>query len=141
MPKFIPGVGKSFLFELPVVPEQRGNLTFVEGRRHIPFAIERIYYLYDIPTGATRAGHAHKALEQVLIAISGSFTVTIDDGENSEDFLLNRPNAGLYIGPMLWRVIKNFSSNAICLALASKPFDEGDYYRSYDAFKQAVEKI
>jgi oxalate decarboxylase/phosphoglucose isomerase-like protein (cupin superfamily) len=134
------GVGKSFVFDLPVIPEQRGNLTFAEGRRHVPFAIERIYYLYDVPSGATRAGHAHKTLEQVLIAISGSFTVIVDDGARAEHFLLNRPHVGLYIGPMLWRVIENFSSNAVCLALASKPFEEVDYYRSYEAFKQAVGK-
>jgi hypothetical protein len=134
------GIGKSFLLDMPVIPEPRGNLIFIEARRHVPFAIERIYYLYDVPSGATRAGHAHKTLEQVLIAISGSFTVIIDDGARSEHFLLNRPHVGLYIGPMLWRVIENFSSNAVCLALASKPFEEADYYRSYEIFKQAVGK-
>jgi oxalate decarboxylase/phosphoglucose isomerase-like protein (cupin superfamily) len=141
MRKVTGGVGKFFLLELPIVPEQRGNLTFVEAWRHVPFAIERIYYLYDVPSGATRAGHAHKTLEQVLIAISGSFTVILDDAGRAEHFLLNRPHMGLYIGPMLWRVIENFSSNAVCLALASKPFEEADYYRSYEAFKQAVRKI
>jgi oxalate decarboxylase/phosphoglucose isomerase-like protein (cupin superfamily) len=140
MMRNVADVGKFFLVNFPVIPEQRGNLTFVEGRRHVPFRIERIYYLYDVPSGATRAGHAHRTLEQVLIAISGSFTVIVDDGERIEHFLLNRPQVGLYIGPMLWRVIENFSSNAVCLALASKPFEEADYYRSYETFKQALSK-
>src|ERR1700730_14866098 len=134
------GPGKVFLLELPVVPDRRGNLTFIEESRHVPFDIKRVYYLYDVPAGAKRAGHAHKALEQVLIAISGSFTVIVDDGMEEKRFTLNRPNVGLHIGPSLWRLIDNFSSNGICLALASMPFDEADYYRSYEAFKQAIGK-
>jgi mannose-6-phosphate isomerase-like protein (cupin superfamily) len=134
------GPGKVFTVQLPVVLDRRGNLTFIEEFRHVPFAIKRIYYLYDVPAGATRAGHSHKELEQVLIAISGSFTVVVDDGVEARSFYLNHPNEGLYIGPSLWRVIENFSSNAVCLALASMPFDEGDYYRSYEAFKRSLAK-
>jgi WxcM-like, C-terminal len=130
--------GNAFVLELPVIPDVRGKLTFIESFRHVPFDIKRVYYLYDVPTAATRAGHAHKELEQLLIAVSGSFNVRIDDGFKETIFTLNRPNVGLYVGPSLWRVIDNFSSNAVCLVLASQPYDETDYYRSYEAFKQAL---
>jgi hypothetical protein len=126
------------LIELPVVSDPRGNLTFIEGGRHIPFEIKRVYHLYDVPGGASRAGHAHRMLQQVLIAMSGSFDVTLDDGYSKKKFHLNRSYQGLYIPAMVWRDIDNFSSGAVCLALASTCFDEADYYRDYATFVQAV---
>lgn len=126
------------IIELPRVPDARGNLTFVESGRHLPFEFRRVYYLYDVPGGASRAGHAHKALHQMLIAMSGSFDVVLDDGRESRTFHLNRSYYGLYIPPMVWREINNFSSGAVCMALASDFYDEADYYREHDAFVTAV---
>lgn len=124
--------------ELPVISDRRGNLTFLEGNRHVPFDIKRIYYLYDVPGGAHRAGHAHKKLHQVLIAMSGSFDVSLDDGFSKTRFHLNRSYQGLYIPPMVWRDIDNFSSGAVCMAVASEWFDEADYYREYEDFLGAA---
>ena len=129
---------KCKLIELPKVQDERGNLTFIEECRHVPFDIKRVYYLYDVPGGASRAGHAHKNLQQFLVAISGSFDVILDDGQTKAKFQLNRSYYGLYIPSMIWREIDNFSSGAVCLALASEYFDETDYYRNYDEFIQAV---
>lgn len=126
------------LIDLPKVYDERGNLTFIEGCQHIPFDIKRVYYLYDVPGGASRAGHAHKNLQQFLVAMSGSFDVMIDDGQNKTKFHLNRSYYGLFIPSMIWREIDNFSSGAVCLALASEYFDEADYYRNYDEFTQVV---
>jgi dTDP-4-dehydrorhamnose 3,5-epimerase-like enzyme len=126
------------LIELPKIEDPRGNLTFIENDRHIPFEIKRVYYLYDVPGGALRAGHAHKTLHQFLIAMSGSFDVTVDNGQNKTKFHLNRSYYGLYIPPMAWREIDNFSSGSVCLALASDFFSEADYYRQYSEFKSAV---
>ena len=126
------------LIDLPRINDPRGNLTFVESSRHIPFEIKRVYYLYDVPGGAMRAGHAHKTLEQFLIAMSGSFDVTLDDGNHKMKFQLNRSYYGLYIPQMIWREIDNFSSGSVCLALASDFFDEEDYYRHYPEFVKAV---
>jgi dTDP-4-dehydrorhamnose 3,5-epimerase-like enzyme len=129
------------LINLPKINDPRGNLTFIENERHIPFEIKRVYYLYDVPGGSMRAGHAHKTLHQFLIAMSGSFDVTVDDGQQKMKFHLNRSYCGLYIPPMIWREIDNFSSGSVCLALASDLFDEADYYRQYPAFKNAVQDI
>ena len=126
------------LIDLPKVNDPRGNLTFIENDRHIPFDIKRVYYLYDVPGGALRAGHAHKTLHQFLIAMSGSFDITVDDGHHKMKFHLNRSYYGLYIPPMVWREIDNFSSGSVCLALASDFFDEADYYRQYSEFKKSV---
>ena len=126
------------LIELPRITDPRGNLTFVEGARHIPFEIKRVYYLYDVPGGAARAGHAHKTLEQFMVAMSGSFDVIIDDGFLKKRFHLNRSYYGLYIPPMVWREIDNFSSGSVCMALASDYYDESDYYRNYEEFLVAV---
>ena len=126
------------LIDLPKIDDPRGNLTFIESSRHIPFEIKRVYYLYDVPGGAMRAGHSHKTLEQFLIAMSGSFDVTLDDGNHKMKFQLNRSYYGLYIPQMIWREIDNFSSGSVCLALASDFFDEEDYYRHYPEFVKAV---
>lgn len=126
------------LIDLPKISDPRGNLTFVEGGRHIPFEIKRVFYLYDVPGGAERAGHAHKNLEQLLVSMSGSFDITLDDGTAKKTFHLNRSYYGLYVPPMIWRVIDNFSSGAVCLALASDYFDEEDYYRDYSEFVSAL---
>ena len=122
------------LIDLPVVEERRGNLTFVEGERHVPFPISRVYYLYDVPGGAARGGHAHRGLEQLIIAMSGSFDVILDDGFGKRLFHLNRSYFGLYVPPMVWRELDNFSSGSVCLVLASEYYDESDYYRDYDEF-------
>lgn len=126
------------LLELPVIHAPEGNLTFVEGRRHVPFEIARVYYMYDVPGGATRGGHAHQALEQVIIAMSGSFEVILDDGVDRRTVTLNRSYIGLYLPPMIWRELVNFSSGSVCMALASAYYDEGDYYRDYDQFRSAA---
>ena len=127
------------IIELPRVPDPRGNLTFIEGSRHVPFEIKRVFYLYDVPGGETRAGHALKTTDQFLVAVSGSFTVICDDGRIKHRFFLNRSYYGLYIPPLVWREIEDFSSGAVCLVLASEFYDEGDYYREYGDFSKAVE--
>jgi dTDP-4-dehydrorhamnose 3,5-epimerase-like enzyme len=126
------------LIELPRINDHRGNLTFIESGRHIPFEIKRTYYLYDVPGGATRAGHGHKALHQLMIAMSGSFDITLDDGFEKKVISLNRSYNGLYIPPMMWRDLDNFSSGAVCMVLASAFYDEGDYFRNYDDFLRAA---
>lgn len=126
------------LIELPKITDRRGNLTFIEEGRHIPFDIKRVYYLYDVPGGAVRAGHGHQALHQLMIAMSGSFDVTLDDGKNTRRFHLNRSYQGLYVPPMMWRDLDNFSSGAVCMVLASDFYDEADYYRDKDSFLAAA---
>ena len=127
------------LIELPKIADPRGNLTFIEGERHVPFEIKRVYYLYDVPGGATRGGHAHKELEQFIIAASGSFDVVLDGVFKRKTYQLNRSYHGLYIPKMVWREIVNFSSGAVCVVLASTHYDESDYYRDYDEYRRAVE--
>jgi hypothetical protein len=134
----MPRIEHCRLIELPKIHDPRGNLTFIEGGRHIPFEIKRAYYLYDVPGGASRAGHAHKTLEQLLIAITGSFSVTLDSGETRKAVHLNRSHVGLYIPSLIWREIDDFSSGAVCLVLASAPYAEADYFREYDDFLTAV---
>lgn len=131
-------LSKCKLIELPKVADQRGNLTFIEEDRHIPFLIKRVYYLYDVPGGETRGGHAHKQLHQFIIAASGSFDVILDDGFERKKFYLNRSYYGLYIPPMIWRELNNFSSGSICFVLASELYDEEDYIRDYETFKKMV---
>ncbi|MFA6173004.1 MAG: FdtA/QdtA family cupin domain-containing protein [Kiritimatiellales bacterium] len=126
------------IVNLPKISDPRGNLTFVEGGFHIPFAIERVYYLYDVPGGAERGGHAHKELQQLIIAMSGSFDVVLDDGTEKKRFHLNRSYYGLYVPTMLWRELDNFSSGAVCMVLASNQYDEEDYYRNYSKYLSAV---
>jgi hypothetical protein len=122
------------LIELPLVPDHRGNLTFIESNRHVPFPINRVYYLYDIPGGSVRAGHAHYELEQLLVPLAGSFDVLLDNGTERKTVTLNRPHIGLRISSMTWRELHNFSSGAVCLVLASTHYEEADYIRDYDEF-------
>lgn len=122
------------LVELPKITDPRGNLSFIEGGRHVPFDISRVYYLYDVPGGADRGSHAHKKLRQFIVAMSGSFDVLLDDGKERKRFHLNRSYYGLYVCPMMWRYLDNFSSGAVCMVLASDYYDENDYYRNYDDF-------
>jgi len=133
-------INKCKIIEFPIIHDSRGNLTFIENSRHIPFDIKRIYYLYDVPGGAERAGHAHKNLQQIIIAMAGSFDILLDDGYEKKKFHLNRSYYGLYIPPMIWRTIDNFSSGSVCLVLASDFYDENDYYRNYDDFIKNVRK-
>lgn len=128
------------LIELPRFNDHRGNLSFIESGRHIPFDIKRAYFLYDVPGGQSRAGHGHKALHQLMIAMSGSFDITLDDGFEKKVFSLNRSYNGLYIPPMMWRDLDNFSSGAVCMVFASDFYDEQDYFRNYDEFLYAVRK-
>lgn len=122
------------IIDLPKITDPRGNLTFIENGNHIPFTIQRVYYLYDVPGGAERGGHAHKGLYQLIIAMSGSFDVVLDDGRQKKRVHLARSNYGLYICPMIWRELDNFSSGSVCMVLASNKYDEYDYYRNYDEF-------
>lgn len=133
-------INKCQIFDLPRINDPRGNLTFVEANRHIPFDIRRVYYLYDVPGGAERGGHAHKALHQLIIAMSGSFDIHLDDGCAKKTIHLNRSYNGLYVCPMIWREIDNFSSGAVCMVLASDFYDEQDYYRDYTAFINDVNR-
>jgi dTDP-4-dehydrorhamnose 3,5-epimerase-like enzyme len=122
------------LITLPKILDPRGNLTFVEGNRHIPFDIKRVYYTYDVPGGEVRGGHAHRQLEQFIIAASGSFEVVLDDGLHRKSYFLNRSYYGLYIPRMIWRELVNFSSGSVCLVFASEYYEEADYYRDYREF-------
>lgn len=126
------------LIDLPKIADPRGNLTFIEGGRHVPFEIKRAYYLYDVPGGAERGGHAHKDLHQLIIAMSGSFDIVLDDGREKKRFHLNRSYYGLYVCPMIWREMDNFSSGSVCLVLASQLYDPADYYRDYAEFQKVA---
>lgn len=124
------------IIELPKITDPRGNLSFIEGGRHVPFDIQRVYYLYDVPGGSDRGSHAHKSLHQFIVAMSGSFDVVLDDGVEKKRFHLNRSYYGLYVCPMMWRDLDNFSSGAVCIVLASTHYDAGDYIRDYDEFRR-----
>jgi dTDP-4-dehydrorhamnose 3,5-epimerase-like enzyme len=128
------GISDVRVIDLPKVADPRGNLTFVENGRHVPFDIRRVFYLYDVPGGETRAGHANKELQQVLVAASGSFDVVLDDGNSRQTWSLSRPYCGLYVPGMLWRELRNFSSGSVCLVMCSEFYDADDYYRDYDEF-------
>lgn len=127
------------IIDLPKISDVRGNLTFVEGMKHLPFDIKRVYYLYDVPSGEARGGHAHRNLKQVAIALSGSFEFILDNGKTRERVFLNSPNKGLLIENCVWREMENFSSGSVCLVLASHEYDESDYLRDYNEFKKYVE--
>ena len=126
------------LIDLPKISDPRGNLTFIEAKTHIPFEIKRVFYLYDVPGGADRAGHALKSCHQFLVAMSGSFDVVLYDGKEKGRIHLNRSYYGLHIPPMIWREIDNFSSGSVCLALASEIYDPDDYYRDYNEYLRAL---
>ena len=129
------GLAACHMVAFPQVTDPRGNLSFVEGQVHVPFDIRRVYWLYDVPGGAERGGHAHRNLQQVIIAMSGSFDIVLDDGRITQRFHLNRSYAGLYIPSMVWREIDNFSSGSVCMVLASEPYDEADYIRDREQFR------
>lgn len=122
------------VIELDKHHREEGNITVVENGKTIPFEVRRTYYLYDVPGGEARGGHAHKELSQLVVAAGGSFNVTVDDGNVKRTFSLNRPYQGLYIVPGMWRELDNFSSGSVCLVLASMPYDEVDYIRDYEEF-------
>ena len=129
------------IIDLPKISDPRGNLTFIEGARHIPFEIKRVYYLYDVPGGAERGAHGHRKLQQFLISMSGAFDVILDDGFEAKKFHMNRSYYGLYISPMMWRDITNFSSGAVLMVLASEPYEASDYFRDYEQFLAAARAI
>jgi len=131
-------VEECVLIEFPKIRDHRGNLSFLEGSRHVPFEIKRVYYLYDVPGGESRAGHAHKALSSVIIAVNGSFDVLVDDGVAQKTHRLSKANEGLFLCRGIWRELHNFTSGSVCLVLASEYYDEGDYFREYADFLQAV---
>jgi dTDP-4-dehydrorhamnose 3,5-epimerase-like enzyme len=122
------------VLDLPKIQDARGNLTFIEAGRHVPFDFKRAYFLYDVPGGSTRGGHAHKNLHQIIIAMSGSFDIELSDGVTKKRFHLNRSYFGLYIPPMVWREMDNFSSGSVALVLASEFFSEEDYFRDFSDY-------
>ncbi len=126
------------IVNFPKITDFRGNLSFIEDNRQVPFDIKRVYYLYDVPSGASRGGHAHKALQQLVIALSGSFDVILDDGHKKRKFFLNSPHYGLYVPPRIWRELENFSSNSVALSLVSEVYEEADYIRDYKIFRKLV---
>lgn len=126
------------LIDLPAVHDPRGDLTFIEGGRHVPFDIARVYYVYNAPVDAQRGGHAHHQLQQVLFALSGSFRISLDDGRTSAAYWLRNPREGLLIDTMVWREMDSFSQGAVCMVLASRPYEEADYIRDHAAFLSAV---
>lgn len=126
------------LIDLPKITDPRGNLTFAEGEGHVPFAVKRAYWVYDVPAGESRGGHAHKRLKQLVIALSGSFTVTLDNGYERRTVLLNHPWQGLLIDTDTWRTLDDFSSGAVCLVLASEHYEEEDYIYDYDEFLEYI---
>jgi hypothetical protein len=137
-PKCTGSPGSIEQIEFPRITDPRGSLTYIEGSRHVPFDIARVYYLYDVPADAERAGHAHHHLRQVIIASSGSFNVNVDNGLERLVFHLDRPYRGLLLNSMVWRTIDSFSAGAMCLVLASIAYDEADYIRDYDEFIRLV---
>lgn len=126
--------------QFPKIQDARGNLSFIEGDVHVPFPIKRVYYLYDVPEGAERGGHAHRKLQQAVIALSGSFDLILDDGTGRKRIHLNQPNQGILIGNNVWREMENFSEGCVCLVLASERYDEADYIRDYNEFLQWIRK-
>lgn len=133
-------LSKCKIIELPKITDVRGNLTFIEQNNHVPFEIKRVYYLYDVPGGETRGGHAHKQLQQFIVAAMGSFDVILDDGFEKKRFHMNRSYYGLYIPRMVWRELDNFSSGSVCLVLASELYDKEDYIYDYETYKKMLER-
>lgn len=124
------------IIQFPKIPDDRGNLTFVEENRHIPFNIARVYWIYDVPGGESRGSHAYRELQEVIIALSGSFDIFLDDGMAQKTITLNRAYFGLYVPNMVWRRMQNFSTNAVALVLASLPYSDEDYIRDYSEFQR-----
>ncbi len=129
------------IVDIGIVHNDSGNISVLENRINIPFAVKRVYYLYDVPAGSERGGHAHYELQQYIIAASGSFNIILDDGENKREFFLNHPNMALYIKQGIWREINNFSSGSICLVLASHPYNESDYIRDYNGYLKFISHV
>lgn len=132
----MPGIEQCKIIEMNKIIRPQGNLTVISGHDEIPFAINRVYYLYDIPGGSQRGGHAHRQLQQLIVAAMGSFDVILDDGEKKTTFSLNRSYYGLYVPKMIWREIQNFSTGAVSLVFASLPYDESDYIRDYKTYNR-----
>ena len=130
--------GACVLLDLPRLTDERGTLSVIEAAQHIPFDVKRVFYLYDVPDGQQRAGHALRACHQLIIAISGSFDVVVDDGKRKQRVHLDRPERGLHVPPRIWRELKGFSADAICLVLASEHYDPEDYFHTYAEFREAV---
>lgn len=132
-----PSIGDCALLDLPKIPDPRGNLTVIESGEHVPFLVRRAYWVYDVPGGAVRTGHAYRELQEFVVALSGSFDVVLDDGADRRVVSLNRSYVGLHVPQMIWRAFENFSTNAVALVLASRPYSEDDYIRDYDSFRGA----
>ncbi len=128
------------LISLPKIIDPRGNLTVVENQKEIPFTVSRVYWTYDVPGGESRGGHAHKHCRELIVAVSGSFEVTLDDGKEKQTYHLNHPYHGLVVDRAVWRTLDDFSSGAVCLVLAEDPFDEEDYIRDYETFLTYVNR-
>lgn len=127
---------KGYIIDLPKIVDPRGNLTVAAGLKDVPFEVKRVYWTYDVPSGESRGGHAHRCCEEFIVAVSGSFDVTLDDGRERRTFHLNHPYQGLYVGTGIWRTLDDFSSGAVCLVLASEGFEEEDYIREYDDYTE-----
>jgi WxcM-like, C-terminal len=134
-----PRIAECKIMYLPKIEDVRGNLTFIEGNGHVPFDIKRVYYLYDVPGGESRGGHAHKEVEEFIIAANGSFDVILDDGFNKQRYHLNRSYYGLYVPTMIWRELDNFSSGSVCLVVASGLYNEDEYVRDYKYFIESAQ--
>lgn len=126
------------IINLPKILDERGNLSFIESENHIPFKIERTYLIYDVPGGEVRGGHAYKELNEFIVALSGSFDVLLDDGFEKKTYSLNRSYYGLYVPKMIWRSLDNFSTNALCMIVASEKYNESDYLRDYSEFQKQL---
>lgn len=128
------------IIEFPKIPDERGNLSFFENNVHIPFSISRTYWIYDVPGGEVRGGHAYKSLQEVIIALSGSFDVVLNDGVSEKIFTLNRSYYGLYVPKMIWRHMQNFSTNSLAMIVSDQPYNENEYLRNFEQFKEMVKK-
>lgn len=135
------GVERSYFLSLPKVADHRGNLSYIESGNHIPFEIRRVYFLYDVPFGSVRGGHAHRLLQQIILPISGSFEVFLDDGKKQQAVTVKNPSEGLYVGPGVWRELRSFTSGATALVVASDFYNADEYIRNYEEFLHFAEKL
>lgn len=136
----MPSLADARIIELPKIADDRGNLTFIEGDKHMPFEIKRAYWIYDVPGGEFRGSHAYRNLLELIVALSGSFDVVLDDGNEKRTYSLNRSYYGLYVPNLLWRSLANFSTNSLCLILASDKYDEREYIRDYNDFVKEISR-